>query len=290
MSTPFPPHRPGQLLAFTGLIYAIRLMAGVLLVLPLASAVRQTGVGQQVTGDAVLFAPGATHLFEMVRLATPALSAALPVSSALFVIAILLQVVPQGALVHGLAAPTESLTRAMQRSLASFPRFLLFGGLGFLAQIGASILGLVAARALRQAVGGVQRAESGDLAYAAVILLSALSVCALGALVDLARCAHTRGIHAGEHASVAVCTHQALQVLLRHPVRCAAAALAPLLCVAVLGVFVGFIVGALHIERGDNWRWGAILILHQAVIMGACVAEVRWLSRAWDLLCSASPL
>jgi hypothetical protein len=73
-------------------------------------------------------------------------------------------------------------------------------------------------------------------------------------------------------------------------VRCATAALAPTLTVVGLAVVVGFVTAALQIERGDSWRWVAVLILHQGVIVGACVAQVSWLSRADRLLRSASPL
>jgi hypothetical protein len=243
-----------------------------------------------LTGDAVLFAPGAVYLFETVRLAKSALSAALPVSCVLFVLATLLQVLPRGAVIHGMAAPADSLASAVQRSWASFPRFVLLGGLGFLAQIAVGIFGLWAAQALRQMVGGAERFWSGDLACALVILLCALSICTVGAWVDLARGAHVRGLNLGEPVSISICAQRALHVLLRHPVRCATAALAPTLTVVGLAVVVGFVTAALQIERGDSWRWVAVLILHQGVIVGACVAQVSWLSRADRLLRSASPL
>lgn len=271
----YPEHRTRRLLGFVGLLYLTRLVGAALVALPLAAAVRTTGIGQQPTGDAVLFAPGATYLFETLSLATPAMSGALSVSSALLVIAILLQMVPQGAAIHGLAAPTVSLATALQRSFASFTRFLLFGGLGFLAQAGATVLGLVTAQGLRRTVGGVQRAGSGELAFLFALALCVLVVCAIGALVDLARCGHARS-----PASLTTGGKRALRALLRHPVQCFATMVAPTLGVLALAVLTGFIVGALHIERGDTWRWLSILALHQVVIFAACVAEVYWLSRA----------
>jgi hypothetical protein len=294
MSTPFLQPRSSQFLALTGLVYLARLCGAALVALPLASAIRASGVGQQLTGDAVLFAPGAVHLFETVRLAKPALSAALPVSCMLFVMAAVLQVLPRGAVIHsmacGMTEPAQSLASAVQRSWASFSRFVLLGGLGFLAQVAVGMLGLVAARALRQAVGGAEHAWSGDLAYALVILLSVVSIWTVGALVDLARGAHVHGLDSGDSASISACANRAWRVLLHHPVRCALAVLAPTLTVVGLAVLVGFATGALQVERGDSWRWVAVLILHQVVILGACIAEVRWLSRVDRLLRSASAL
>lgn len=271
----YPEYRTPRLLGFVGLLYLTRLAGAALVALPLAAALRATGIGHQPTGDAVLFAPGATYLFETLHLATPALSGALSVSSALLVIAMLLQMVPQGAVIHGLAAPTVSLATAVQRSFASFTRFLFFGGLGFLAQAGAAVLGLVAAQGLRRTVGGVQRAESGELAFVLAFVLCLLVVCMIGALVDLARCGDARS-----PASLATSGNRALRALLRHPMQCFATIVAPTLGVLALAALTGFIVGALHIEQGDSWRWLLTLALHQVVIFAVCVAEVYWLSRA----------
>jgi hypothetical protein len=246
-----------------------------LVVLPIASALRATGIGHQPTGDAVLFAPGGVYLLETLRLGAPALTGALPVSTSLVVIAILLQSIPQGAVIHGLTQPTESLANALQRSLASFPRFLLLGGLGLLAQGCAAILGIVAAQALRYSLGGDARAWAGDVACVLALTVSLLSLCTIGALVDLARCGYARGL-----LSLSACSNAALRTLLKQPLRLAAAALVPLLGVVALAVGIGFVVGALRVEQGATWRWLTVLALHQLVMLACSAAEVRWLSRA----------
>jgi hypothetical protein len=267
--------RTRHLLAFTGLLYLTRLVGACLVASPIAATLRATGVGQQPNGDAVLFAPGGWYLFETLRLAGPALSGVCAASAALLVIAVLLQVVPQGALVHGLVQPRATLGSTLQLSLASFPRFLLLGGLGFLAQAAALVLGLIAGQALRHAVGGAGRAISGEIAFTVVLACSLLLVCVIGALVDLARLAHGRGEH-----SISASTHAALRTLRQRPLAVAVAALVPVLGVFGLAVGVGFVVGGLHVELGSTWRWVSILTLHQLVIVAACAAEARWQSRA----------
>jgi hypothetical protein len=291
-----PDPRSRRLLGLLGLTYLTRLVAGSLVTLPIAAAVRASGLGHQPTSDAVLFAPGATYLFETVRLGSAALGAALPVSSVLFMAALLLQIVPQGALIHSLTRPSETVTTSVQRSLTSFSRFVLLGGLGFLAQACASGLGLMVAQGVQRAVGGTERPWSGEIAWLLVVMVSALSVCCIGALVDLARCAHVLSEPSDRPPSSAACIRRALHTLLRHPWRGVAALLVPIFVVVTLAVGVGFAVGALQVERGETWRWLTILVLHQGVILACCAAELYWLSRATRLVhlvrhddpCSAS--
>jgi hypothetical protein len=283
-STALSEHRSGRLLGLLGLTYLTRLLGAGLVTLPIAAALRATGVGHQPTGDAVLFAPGANYLFEVAHLGSTALTAALSVSSALFIVALLLQLVAQGALVHALARPSEPVAIAAQRSLASYARFLSLGGLGFLAQACATALGLLLAQGLRRAVGGAERAWSGEVAWLLVVLLSVLSVCTIGALVDLARCAHVRSADDQGPRSFAACGNRALHTLLRHPWQCMISVLVPTVAVLTLAVGAGFVTGALQVERGEHWRWLAILALHQLVVLACCAAELHWLSRATRLV------
>lgn len=277
-------HRGGRLLGLLGLTYLTRLVGAGLVTLPIAAALRATGVGHQPTGDAVLFAPGATYLFEAARLGSATLGAALSVSSALLVVALLLQLAAQGVVVHALARPNERVAIAARRSLTSYARFLLLGGLGFLAQACATALGLMLARGMRRAVGGAERDWSGEVAWLLVVVLSLLSVCTIGAIVDLARCAHVRSEDAQRPPSFAACGKRALHTLLRHPWQCMTSIWVPTVAVLTLAVGAGFATGALQVERGEHWRWLAIFALHQLVVLACCVAELHWLSRATHLV------
>jgi hypothetical protein len=283
-SAPPPEQRSGRLFGLLGLTYLTRLVGGALVTLPIAAALRATGVGHQPTGDGVLFAPGASYLFETARIGSVALGAALPVSCALFVVALLVQLVPQGILIHALARPHESVAMAAQRSWSTFSRFLLLAGLGFLAQACAAGLGLILAQGLRRALGGAQRAWSGEVAWLVVVALAALSVCTIGAIVDLARCAHVRGADSVRSVTLAACGNRALHTLLRHPWRCLTSVLVPTLAAMTFAVGVGFVTGALQVERGEQWRWLLVLVLHQLVVLACCTAELYWLSRATRLV------
>lgn len=89
--TPLPVwRRPGVLL----LVFGYRLLASVLIALPLTAAVGATGIGHFPTGDSVLFEPGAVMLTELLRMGGAYLPAAGLVSAGILIAACLVSVLP----------------------------------------------------------------------------------------------------------------------------------------------------------------------------------------------------
>jgi len=259
-----------------GSLYAFRLCASWLVVMPFVAALAGAGVRDQPLGDATLFEPGGVYLVETLRLALPTVAGTFFNAASWFVIGSVLSVLIQGVVIHGQSQPEGSLGSAFQRSISSFPRFVLLGGCGFLAQTLVLVLTVLAAQAARRSIGGVELAPRGDIAYASVLFLGLFLLLAISILVDLARIASA----ASKTRGAFVCVELSVQSFLTRPLTIALALVAPLSMTLALAVVIGFAVGALRVEQGDTWRWVLILALHQAVIVFACWAEVYWQGRA----------
>lgn len=272
-------HGSRRWLALAVLLYAGRVVWAVLLALPLCGALLSRGVEHLPLGDAHLFEPGGMYLLEALRLAKPALSASAPLALILLLLGLMFNVLPATAVVHAVADREARLPLCYQRALASFPRFLLLGGIGFALQCLALLLGVAVALWARTLVTSGSGAISGELAFAAVALLTLLSMTGIGIVIDLARAASIQS-----PGDVWRGLEQALRCVNAGRIRLLWAWATPFTLLLMLTLLTGYAVGALQVEKAGAWRWILVLLLHHAVLLAACVAELYWQHRALGLL------
>lgn len=266
-------------LALAALLYAARVVWAALLALPLYGALLSRGVEHLPFGDAHLFEQGGVYLVEALRLSKTALSASAPLALFLLLLGLMFNVLPGSAMVHAVADRGARVSLCYQRALASFPRFVLLGGIGFALQCLALLLGVAVALWARTLVSGGSGAVSGELTFAAVTLLALLSMTGIGIVIDLARAASIQ-----RPGDLWQGLQQALRCVSAGRIRLLSAWAAPFAVVLMLTLLTGYAVGALQLEKAGAWRWLLALLLHHGVLLAACVAELAWQHRALALL------
>jgi hypothetical protein len=181
-------------------------------------------------------------------------------------------VLPVATAFHALARRGETLRQAFHRGIDSVGRFLWVAGINFLVQAATLLVGLTCALGARRFVAGDSGATNGDLAFAAVLALTLALCSTVGAVTDLVRAASVLAPVSSSHA-----LRGAMLWALRGA-RDRAVFLAFLylglngLCIAA-ALTAGFVVGGLHVERGEGYRWLLSAAAHQGVIFLMCWSE-----------------
>ena len=250
--------------------YAARAAGALVLAAPVGAMVAASGIGNFPEGDRLLFERGGLLLVEVVRASwalLPPLAASSLVSGVVVFGALTL---PQAILWSALGetAP-ESTNTFLGRACARVPAFLALTGLGFLAQILVLTLGLTAAGFLHgRATHDEMRTDLVALTALAVAALLALSC---GVLRDVAGATLACGAANGRAALRA-----GLRVFLRSPLALAARWFVPASLGGALVLAVAFAVGRLDVGRSEGFRFLAVAVLHQLVVLGLTVCRAVW--------------
>ena len=267
--------RPGYVL----FEHAVRVAASAALALPIAGAIRGTGVTELPNGDRALFEPGGLILLETARTLSPYTSG-LVTSSLLtgFALAALL-VVPQAILLVALSrSERRSVSDVVAEAVPRLPALYSLAGFGFLLRC--LLFGLfitLAGFAREAAAGGNPRTE--DLVFVAVALLGAFGWIAGGAFTDLSRAACVEaklGVRGAALVALGVIRARPLRVVACYALYSSSALL---LVIAIAGV-----VSALDVSRPEAWRFAAVAALHQLAALTLALLRARVLSETLALV------
>jgi hypothetical protein len=260
--------------------YAARLLGGWLISSPIATLVAGSGIGDFPEGDALLFQPGGTYLFEVARVVRGSLGAAFETSLFLFALSAFASLLALSALLVALDAGERlSLGEWSARAVEQLPRFTLFAGAALFLQsivVGACALLWVGAREL---LYRRYDERSADLTSLLVLALGVLGVVALGLLHDLARAAAVR-----HRASARAALKAALAATRARPLATLGAWLMPLSWSIAAFAAGAIAVGRVRVEGAGEWRVSAVTLIHQLVILALVCLRALWLKRALELV------
>lgn len=254
---------------------AARLLAGLLLGLPLFSTVSASGIGQFEAGDRLLFQPGGLYLTELARLS---FGAVVPLTNTAIVTALLLSVLlllPHGALLAALAdRERQPFSTHLGRGAKSLPALLALSGLTLIAQgivlvFFASMTG-VARRALSESAP-----PAADVTALAVLALGGLVALALGVARDVCRASAVV-----ESSDSRAALRSGLGALAKCPIAVLRGYLPP--AVAGLALFGGaaVVTGWLDVSQPGDFRLPLVALLHLAALAGLALCRARWLATA----------
>ncbi len=262
-------------------VWLFRALAAWVIAAPVAALLSGQGVARFPEGDALLFAPGAMHLVEALRLSLPELGSTLRISIMSAGVFGFLSLVPLAGLCSSLAV--DSPTRigwAIARGLDRLSSFALLGGItlfvqGVVAVLGAIVTGLVE----RRLALGHWTERSQDLAVLATIALCALFLVGIGVLQDVARSAL-----ATQDVSTWRALRLALRTTRRRPLEIAIAWSISAVWSVVLIAVVSIAVQRLDVSRPSALGFLAIVLLHQVVAFVLVVLRATWLGRSFEVV------
>jgi hypothetical protein len=268
--------RPGALL----FVWAFQLAGAMLAAGPIVGALSRTGIADHPAGDAILFEPGGLLLVEALRLGGPALLGALGASGFSLLLLHAAALVPLAALLVALATPGKLNTPLwLGRAAAHFPAFLLLAGVTWLARA----LLLVASLFLLAPIGGwldsAVNERNADLALLAGVLVVFILLILLGIAQDLGRAAVVRH---GSRALGSLVT--GLAALRRRPLAALAGWLTPASWSVALIAGAAIVTGWLAVDQPGSWRVLAVLVVHQAALLGLLLLRALWLRTALGLV------
>jgi hypothetical protein len=261
--------RPFVVLGIAGL----RILAGFCLAWPLASLISTSGVGLRPEGDRALFEGGGYLLLELLRLQGGALAAAARGLVPVLVLALVLTAASNAALLVALNSRERLTVRGwLARALDRVPALLVLGAGTALGQLVLVVAGVLATGAVPEPLA---KPVATTLAQAALWLVVGLSAGALGGFADVVKASLVR------HESRLVDgLARAFRCLRHSPIRasfgwfpCAFAFLVSALAAAAL-------TESLDVSRSGAWRVGAVLLVHQLVIVVSVAARAAWFARA----------
>ena len=268
--------RPGAI----ALVWGFRTLAAVVIALPVAGSVAATGIADHPDGDALLFAPGGTHLLEMLRLGWKGLARSLGGAAFVTIVAAYASLVPLAALLVALCH--DGRLRAGQwlgRSIEHLPSFTLLAGGTLLLQAVVLAVFVFMSRALADPLSDAVDAKSAWLYRTAVLVLGGLVALLLGIVHDLARAAavrHRARAWPSVRAGLATFRRRAASALLGW--------LVPALWTTAAVIGAALITERLAVESSGSWRWLLVGLVHQATIVAAIALRAAWLARALELV------
>jgi hypothetical protein len=266
-------------------VWALQLLAAALIAAPVAGAFAGTGVAAHPHGDRVLFEPGGVLLIESLRLGAGALLGALRASLLELVVLAVAGIVPLAALLLALATRERLRIGAwLGAAVAHFPAFVLIGGASWLVRAVLVVLSLLAWGALDDGLGSALGERGADLAGLGGLLFAAILLAAVGITADLARAASVR-----ERARALPAIAAGLRSFVSRPLAAAVSWLIPAVWSVAIVAAAALAVGALRLELSGSWRVAAALFAHQAAVLALVALRALWLSKALELVASATP-
>jgi hypothetical protein len=261
-------------------VYLTRLLAALLVAMPLSGAIAATGVGQFPAADAILFAPGGTYLVEALRLAAPMLGAFAQSHALLALVAGALGLIPLAALLVALChAGRLRLTDWAARTTEHLPSFVFLSGLTLATQAAVIFLFSVLGASFRGTLQARFSERNADLAVVALLLVGIACVLGLGIVHDVARSACVRHC-VGARRALAI----ALRVTRTHTRRALVGWLLPASAALVLVGAAAALVAALRVEVPSTLRLAGVVIVHQVVAFAIVLLRASWLCRALRLV------
>ena len=272
--------RPQRRLGAVGFVYCARLLSALLVGAPIAGALGATGVAQFPTGDAILFAPGAVHLVEALRIGAPSLIAASQAAGLVLLVAAVLALIPLAALLVALChGGPLGLGAWAGRTAEHLPTFALFWGATLLGQGCILFVTIAGADALRDALLARLSERTADCMFVVLVVLGLAAALALGVMQDLGRAAavrHRVGWRPALLMSVDVARRKAPRALVGW--------VAPAVASVLLVGLAAAIVGALHVELGGELRLVAVVVAHQLTAFATVLLRTVWLCTSLKLV------
>jgi hypothetical protein len=268
-------------LGLVALNIAYRALAGLLIASPFV-ALLNSAVAHHPRGDATLFDPGATMLFEALRLARPGAAGAVFASAPIALLAMFLGLVPFAALIAGLGRKGRlGAGYLAARALRPIGTLSLLWGFGVVAQAIVAVLTVLLGGKLIHVLHLSTVAEDiGRLVLAGVTLLGVLAV---GVVRDIAAVA---AVNDGSRLYTSVA--RALRVTFGAFGSVAFAyASRGILAVAAVAAAV-YLVSAR--SRGDQPSFEIPFAIHQGAIAVTVFMHASWLAAAIRLLDRVAPL
>ena len=237
-----------------------------------------TGVTHFAHGDRTLFEPGGLLLTETLGRVLPLVPGHAASGLALGTLALVLLLVPHGALVAALARPAgEGTSRLFGYAVEKLSTLLSLTGTALLLQVLLLAASGLLAAAVRNAAFGSARASDG--AGLLVVAAGVALVVAVGVLRDLARAAAIDGDLAARGAA-----GLGIAVLLRLPRRVLFAWAPPAARGVVLVGLGAWLVGAIDVSRDGGWRVVSVFLVHQLIALGLLALRALWLGRSVTLV------
>jgi hypothetical protein len=263
---------------------AARVFAGLLLGLPLYSAVSASGIGHFEGADRLLFQPGGLYLTELTRLL---FSALVPLGNTALVTALalaLLLLLPHGALLAALAdREQQPYSALLGRGARSFPALVALSGLTLIAQGTLLVFFSGVASAARRPFSD-SAPPVADAVALALLALGGVVALALGVARDLCRAAAVVESSDGRSA-----LRTGLLTLKRRPGRVIHGYLLPAAAGLVLFGLGAALTGWLDVSQRDSFRLPLVTSLHFAVLVGLAICRARWLATAVALVEAQPP-
>jgi hypothetical protein len=259
---------------------SIRLLLGFLLAWPLASALEASNVGLRAGGDRALFEGGGYLLLEALRVQGPSLTAAIQGVVPLFALGLLVGAASNAALLVALNAREPlAISAWLGRALARLPAVVVLGVGTTLAQGLLLVVGFLAVQGVPERLA---RPVPVTFAQGALWLVVLLLAASLGGFADVARSALVR-----HEEPLLQSLERALRCLKKRPFRSCFGWLAPAALLAVTALGAAWLTERCDVSREGAWRVGAVLALHQAVVLVAVAARANWYARALRLVATS---
>lgn len=269
-----------------GFFWLCRALAAWIIAAPIAALLSGQGVGRYPQGDALLFAPGALHLAEAVRLGLPQMAETLRTSlmSAGFFGYLLL--IPLAGMCAALTSDTPTTVGwSIARGLERLPKFTLLAGLTLFCQGLVAALGIYGLDALQERVSSTAWSErSRDLWLLSGIGLLVVLLVSLGVVQDIARTALASG-----QRSLFIAIMAAFQTIRKRPFDLAVAWSISVIWSWVLVAAIAIVVGRLDVSSGSLLVFALVALFHQGVALVLVLLRATWLARAFELTVAIAP-
>lgn len=273
--------RPGAI----ALVWLWRAVAAWLAAGPVAAALLSGGVTSLPHGDAALFEPGGLVLIEAVRSGSRALRLALHQAAWTFVLMGILGLVPLSLLLVALAHDGKLRAGAWaSRAVEHVPALIFVAGFTVLVQGLVALVFALVTWLVRSLVDGHLDVRATDLVTLGVAALGVVVVLLVGVYADLARATLVQHRMRAREALVA-----AAGVFRRRALAAFAGWLVPALWSIAAVIAAAMAVDALHVERTQLWRVGAVVLVHQTVAVALVGLRAVWLAQALRLSASSAP-
>ena len=268
--------RPGAI----SLVWALRLLLGFLIALPIARLVGASPIADFARGDALLFDGGGLFLVELFRSHADTLRGAAQSMTVILVVASIASLVTHALLLVALAHRERlRIGEWGGRALEHFPAFVLMGGLVWLAQgLIALVVGSLGA-ALGKSLSERISERGADLAALSVFAFGALLMLLVGLAHDLGRAAAVRKRVGGWQG-----LGDGFRTFARRPFAALISWAVPAFWTVAVLAAAAIVVERLSVEREGSLRVVAAFIIHQLAVLALVALRATWLGRALVLV------
>jgi hypothetical protein len=261
-------------------IAALRICAGFCLAFPLASLVSSSGVGLRGEGDRALFEGGGYLLLEILRLHASALLATVRGLLPLLLLGLVLTCACNVALLVALDVRERLTSLAwLSRAWARLPAQLVIVAGAALTQILLFMVGSIAVGSIPELLA---KPVATTLAQAAVLLLVALLLGAVGGFADVTKASLVR-----HEARLSEGLARAWLCARHRPFRACFGWLPYAVLFMLVALAASKLTEALDVSRAGAWRVAGVVIAHQLVILVSVALRAAWFARALRLVATA---